>query len=123
MKELRKTNRTEYERLRKQQQRAKKPSKLSDDHIKKIRDGVARYHANKNARKDAFSKKDTGTGKRKYKRRRPIASLQMAGMINDLERFIGNLSMMSATDYLEAREELIVGIIKRGGSLNQWLDK
>ena len=76
----------------------------------------AKTKALKNARKEAFASKDTGIGKRTYKKRMPIASLQMAGMVNDLERFIGNLKMMSATDYLEAREELIKSIIRRGGN-------
>lgn len=87
---------------------------MSEEHKLKIRAGVARAKA----RREAFGGKDTLVEPRKYKKRVPIASLQMAGMVNDLERFIGNLGMMSATDYLEAREELIMSIIKRGGKLN-----
>lgn len=75
-----------------------------------------RYAAQK-ARKKAFSGKDTGTTKRTYNKRVPIASLQMAGMVNDLERFIVNLKMMSAIEYLAAREALIESIIKRGGGV------
>lgn len=66
------------------------------------------------ARKEAFGDKDTGTGKRKYTKRMPIAPVQMAGMVNDLEQFIGNIKHMSAMTYLEAREELITSIIRRG---------
>jgi hypothetical protein len=75
-----------------------------------------RYAAQK-ARKKAFSGKDVGTTKRTYNKRVPIASLQMAGMVNDLERFIVNLKMMSAIEYLAAREALIESIIKRGGGV------
>ena len=94
---------------------------MSEEIKDKIRVGVARAKANREGRKDRFGEFDeipTGIIKRKYKKRLPIASLQMAGMVNDLERFMGNMGIMSATDYLEAREELIMSIIKRGGKLN-----
>ena len=76
----------------------------------------AKNRALKKARKEAFASKDTGTGKRHYKRRVPVASIQMAGMVHDLEKFIGDIRCMSVADYLKAREELINSIIRRGGN-------
>ncbi len=91
---------------------------MTDEHKAKISMGVARAKAQRDARKATFANQDTEyLAKRKYKKRMPIASLQMSGMVHDLERFIANLSTMSATDYLEMREDLIISIIKRGGKL------
>lgn len=88
---------------------------MSEGTKEKIRRGIALSQA----RRDAFGNKDTMPSEiRRYKKKLPVASLQMAGMVNDLERFIGNMKMMSAVDYLEAREDLIMSIIKRGGKLN-----
>jgi hypothetical protein len=75
------------------------------------------YWKQRKAREDAFGKKDTGDKKR-YKKRVPVPAILMAGMVADLEQFINNIPTMSATDYLEERENLIKGIIVRGGKLN-----
>jgi len=114
----RETDKKQRQRAKKRELRLNKGKRvLSEEHIQKIRDGVRRAKAEREGRKKAFGAKDTEyIAKRKYTRRAPIASVQMAGAVADLERFIGNLSTMSATDYLEAREELIRSIIRRGGA-------
>ena len=75
----------------------------------------SKKRAEKLAREKAFGKQDTDLTKRKYTKRVPITPVQMAGAVADLENFIGSLSTMSATDYLDARRELINSIIRRGG--------
>ena len=93
---------------------------MTDEHKAKIAMGVARAKAQRDARKATFAKQDkyeqagtTPAIKRKYNKKNPIASVQMAGMVNDLERFIANMRVMSAHDYLIGREELIQSIIRR----------
>ena len=90
----------------------KSKTPMSQEHKDRIRKGVALA----TARREAFGKKDTGV-RGTYKKKVPIASIQMSGMINDLERFIAGLDNMTARDYLEARTELILSIIKRGAKV------
>lgn len=115
MKALRKSDPKEYARVKKLKT-GRKYKPLSEEHIQKIRIGVARAKAERDARKNAFGAKDTGAGKRTYKRRVPLASVQMAGMVHDLEKFITNIRCMSVQEYLAEREELIRSIIRRGGA-------
>ena len=72
-----------------------------------------RKKAEQLARVKAFGKKDTGE-KRKYTKRVPLSPVQMQGMINELELFIRNLPHMKASEYLEARENVIKNILLRG---------
>jgi hypothetical protein len=104
----------------KQQPRNGKLFIMTDEHKAKIAMGVARAKAQRDARKATMAKQDSEplVTRGKYKKRVPVAPIQMAGMVNDLERFIANMKIMSAHEYLEAREELIISIIKRGVNVN-----
>ena len=64
-------------------------------------------------RRNAFAKKDKGE-KRTYTKRIGVSPMQMQGMINELEMFISKLSKMTASEYLEGRENLIKNILLRG---------
>lgn len=85
---------------------------MSEEDKVKIRSGIAQSQA----RRAAFGLKDTeAMPRRHYRKHIPVSPVQMAGMVADLENFIHGVRMMNALDYLEAREELIINIIKRGG--------
>lgn len=71
-----------------------------------------KYHAKK-GRKKAFANKDE-VPKRSYNRRVHTAPIQMQSMINELEMFIAKLPTMTASEYLEARVNLINSILIRG---------
>ena len=79
----------------------------------KIAKAVKKSHTLRKARKEAFEGKDQPP-KRSYKKRVVVAEVQMQGMVNELELFIAKLPTMTATEYLEARANLIKNILNRG---------
>ena len=99
-------------------QPAKENRKGCEQCLAKGRDAWRKKKANQRARAKAFGNKDTGE-KRKYTKRVKTAPVQMQGMINELEMFIANLPRMTASEYLEAREQLIKSILIRGNDGNK----
>lgn len=88
--------------LDKDKERSKTKRVLSPEHIKAMAEG----------RKRAFALRDTQP-KRHYTKRVDIDVVRMQGMVNELEAFIGSLGRIPASDYLEARTNLIKSIILR----------
>lgn len=93
----------EADKNRQRKNRGEGKRTLSPEHRQAISDGRAR----------AFAKKDTGE-KRHYSKRVKTPQVQMQGMINELELFISRLPNMTASEYLEARVNLINSILLRG---------
>lgn len=104
----------EYQRVKKAKSRADASGHLSDEHKLKISVAMKKSNALKAGRKEAFAKEDKVVPKRKYKTASWISPVRMMGMVNELELFISNLPDMSASAYIEGRENLIKSILKRG---------
>lgn len=81
--------------------------------LKKDRIQGRKKYASKKARREALAGKDE-LPTRKYTRRVDASPIQIQSMVNELELFIGNLKSMSASEYLEERENLIKTILLKG---------
>jgi hypothetical protein len=80
--------------------------------LKKASVYARKSYVMRQARKKALEQKDAGE-KRCYTKRVEIDAVRMQGMVGELEAFITNLGRIPASDYLEARTNLIKSIILR----------
>jgi len=89
---------------------------LSEEHRRKIVEGLRRRKMLDKGREKAFAKLDKGLDepKRSYTRKETISPLIKQRLIIELEQFISELPLMTAQDYLKKREQLIVKILRKG---------